>query len=90
MKYINCRFFFPNTLSPPLKSPVTGMFEVTAELAAEKGASSWLTVIPVKDMQFIFNKREFQVAIHLGCNWQISDLKSVCACVGNRYMSTMQ
>ena len=35
-----------------------------ADLAAEKGASCWLTVIPVKDMDFTLNKREFKDAIH--------------------------
>ena len=49
-------------------------------MAAEKGASSWLTVISVKDMQFTLIKREFRDAIHLWYNWQISDLPSVCVC----------
>ena len=35
------------------------------DLAAEKGASSWLTIIPVKDVDFGLNKREFKDAIHL-------------------------
>ena len=34
-------------------------------LAREKGASNWLTVIPNKDHDFDFNKREFKNAIHL-------------------------
>ena len=36
-----------------------------ADLAAEKGASSWLTVIPVKDVNFTLNKREFKDASNL-------------------------
>ena len=36
-----------------------------AELAREKGASSWLTVISLKDMDFDLNKREFRDAIRL-------------------------
>ena len=51
-----------------------------ADLAAEKGASSWLTVIPVKDVDFTLNKREFKDAIHLRYDWQISDTPSTCAC----------
>ena len=35
-----------------------------ADLATEKGASSWLTVIPVKDEDLTINKREFKDAIH--------------------------
>ena len=30
------------------------------DFAAEKGASSWLTVIPVKEMDLNRNKREFK------------------------------
>ena len=35
------------------------------ELATEKGASNWLTVIPIKDLNFNLNKREFRDAISL-------------------------
>ena len=44
-----------------------------AVLATEKGASSWLTVIPLKDMNFILNKREFRDAVHLRYDWHIAD-----------------
>ena len=32
------------------------------DLACEKGASNWLTVIPLKDLDFDLNKREFRDA----------------------------
>ena len=51
-----------------------------ADFDAEKGASSWLTVIPVKDVDFTFNKREFKDAINSRYDWQISDIPSTCAC----------
>ena len=44
-----------------------------AVLATEKGASSWLTVIPLKDMNFSLNKREFRDAVHLRYDWHIAD-----------------
>ena len=50
------------------------------ELAAEKGASSWLTVLPLKSMGFDLNKREFRDAIRLRYNWQINDIPSKCVC----------
>ena len=50
------------------------------ELANEKGASSWLTVIPVKDLDFTLNKREFRGAIRLRYDWSIPDRPSVCVC----------
>jgi len=31
-----------------------------ADLAAENGVSSWVTVIPVKDVDLTLNKREFK------------------------------
>ena len=34
-------------------------------LTMEKGASNWLTVIPIKDLNFNLNKREFRDAIKL-------------------------
>ena len=50
------------------------------DLAAEKGASSWLTVIPVKEMDLNLNKREFKDAVHLRYDWQINDVPNVCIC----------
>ena len=35
------------------------------EFAVEKGASSWLNVFPMKDMDFTLNKREFRDAVKL-------------------------
>ena len=39
------------------------------DLATEKGASSWLTVIPIKDMDFNLNRREFRDGIRLRYDW---------------------
>ena len=49
-------------------------------LATEKGASSLLTVLPIKDMYLTLNKREFKNAIHLRYDWDINDIPSVCVC----------
>ena len=56
-----------------------------AVLATEKGASSWLTVIPLKDMNFTLNKREFRDAVHLHYHWHIADMPSTCIC-GDAFM----
>ena len=50
------------------------------DLACEKGASNWLTVIPLKDMDFDLNKREFRDAVRLRYDWPIPDQPSVCVC----------
>ena len=46
----------------------------------EKGASSWLTAIPIKDLGFDLNKAQFWDAIKLRHDWEITDLPSVCVC----------
>ena len=46
-------------------------------LACEKGASNWLTVIPLKDMDFDLNKREFRDAVRLRYDWPIPDNPSI-------------
>ena len=50
------------------------------ELATEKGASNWLTVIPIKDLNFNLNKREIRDAIKLRYDWEITDTPKVCVC----------
>ena len=50
------------------------------ELTTENGASRWLTVLPIKDMDFTLNKREFKDAIHLRYDWDVNDIPSVCVC----------
>ena len=57
------------------------------DLATEKGALRWLTVIPVKEIDLNLNKREFKDAVHLRYDWQISGVPNVCVCP---LMSMMQ
>ena len=57
-----------------LRNFLTDKTKRAVDLAAEKGASSWLTVIPVKEMDLNLSKREFKDAAHLSYHWQISDV----------------
>ena len=51
------------------------------DLAAEKGTSSvWLTVLPLREMGFNLNKREFRDSIKLRYDWPVDDIPSTCAC----------
>ena len=50
------------------------------DLAAEKGASTWLTVLPLKNMGFDLSKREFRDALRLRYNWPLNDIPSKCVC----------
>lgn len=50
------------------------------DLAAEKGSSVWLTVLPLREMGFNLNKREFRDAIKLRYDWPVDDTPSTCVC----------
>lgn len=48
--------------------------------ASEKGASSWLSVIPLKDLGYDLNKGEFRDALKLRYNWEFTDIPNRCVC----------
>ena len=50
------------------------------ELATEKGSSNWLTVIPLKELYYNLNTKEFRDAIKLRYDWEIMDTPMTCAC----------
>ena len=54
------------------------------ELSSEKGASCWLTSLPLKRYGFLLNKQEFHDAVCLRYNFAIKLAAKVCAC-GERY-----
>ena len=49
-------------------------------LAQEKGASSWLTVMPIEEHGFFLNKGEFRDALHLRYGWDIRNTPQSCVC----------
>ena len=49
------------------------------DLATEKGSSAWLTVLPLQDLGFNLNKREFRDAVKLRYDWPVEDIPSTCA-----------
>ena len=52
------------------------------DLISEKGASSWLTSLPLKEYGFLLNKQEFHDAISLRYNLTLSTLNrnGICVC----------
>ncbi len=50
------------------------------DLASEKGASTWLTALPLKSFGYLLNKQEFTDAICLRYNLKIKDTAKVCVC----------
>ena len=63
-----------------MKRVLTDNTKRAAELASEKGAFSWLTIIPVKEVNFALNERELRDAIHLRYDCHIGDTPSTCFC----------
>ena len=51
-----------------------------AELASEKGASSWLTCLPIRSLGYCLNKHEFRDALSLRYGWPIPNIPKHCAC----------
>ena len=60
-----------------VKSSLPEKMQRVVELASEKGSTNWLTVIPLKDIDFDLNKREFRDAIRLRYDWAIPDNQCV-------------
>ena len=50
------------------------------DLATEKGSSMWLTSLPLKEMGFNLNKREFRDGLGLRYEWPIADISSTWLC----------
>ena len=50
------------------------------ELGSEKGASSWLSALPIEEHGFALHKGAFRDVLCLHYNWQPSNLPSNCVC----------
>ena len=50
------------------------------DLASEKGASAWLTSLPLKSFGYLLNKQEFNDAVCLRYNMKIKDTAKRCVC----------
>ena len=48
--------------------------------SSEKGASSWLTVLPLKSLGYTLNKSEFRDALCLRFGWTIPNTPKFCGC----------
>ena len=59
---------------------LTDAEKLQLDLAAEKGASSWLTSLPLKNFGFLLNKQEFRDAICLRYNLKLKDTATKCVC----------
>ena len=69
-----------STSASALKSALSVDLQRILSYAAETGASSWLTALPVEEHGFALHKGAFRDAICLRYGWHPSGLPSICAC----------
>ena len=48
--------------------------------AQEKGASAWLSALPLKRLGYTINKQEFRDAVALRYGWSVPEMPDYCAC----------
>lgn len=63
-----------------MKSEISTTLQRAMDLGTEKGASTWLTALPLKEQGFTLNKQEFQDVLCLRYGWQLRNLPSHCVC----------
>ena len=63
-----------------LRSNMTPQQIRANDLAQMKGASAWLTSLPIEDEGFVLNKREFFDAITIRYRWNLKRTPTNCAC----------
>ena len=63
-----------------MKSSISAKILRAENLATQKGASSWLTVLHIRDRDFDLNKSEIRDAVKLRYDWEVPETPSVCVC----------
>ena len=63
-----------------LKQSLPAPLKRSMDLAQEKGASTWLTSLPIQEFGFALHKNAFQDALALRYNWQPLRAPTACAC----------
>ena len=66
--------------SEHLKVHLPHSLKRSMDLAQEKGASSWLTALPIEEFGFALHKGAFHDALALRYNWQPLHTPSTCGC----------
>ena len=73
-----------NLMQDEVKAATTDHMQKIIELSSEKGASIWLTSLPLKDYGFRLNKQQFSDAICMRYDLRLADVPRSCAC-GEEY-----
>ena len=63
-----------------LESQLSAPLQRSMELSQEKGASTWLTALPIDDHGFALHKSAFRDALSLRYGWSLQNSPSYCNC----------
>ena len=63
-----------------LRNALPSLLQRAMDLSREKGASSWLTVLPLEEHHFSLHKQAFRDALALRYGWLPSQVPSNCPC----------
>ena len=63
-----------------LRKSLSPTLQKSMDLNMEKGASSWLTVLPLQEHRFALHKQAFRDALALRYGWQPSEMPANCSC----------
>ena len=66
--------------STTLKNSLPPTLQKAVELASEKGASTWLTTLPIRAHGFFLHKQAFRDALCIRYGWDLQGLPSHCSC----------
>ena len=56
------------------------MRQKSLELGCEKGASCWLSALPLQSLGYVLNKSDFRDSICLRYGWAIANVPRYCSC----------
>ena len=68
------------SIATELRPNLPAHLKYAMDLAQEKGASNWLTILPIEEFGFFLHKGAFRDAIALRYGWQPQYLPSNCSC----------
>ena len=69
-----------STQATETRQCLPGSLQRAIDFASEKGASTWLTALPLMDHGFALHKRGFHDALAIRYGWTPSEMPSTCAC----------
>eukprot|EP00731_Ephydatia_muelleri_P017662 Em0010g760a len=69
-----------NTAATQLRAMLPSNLQLAMDLCQEKGASSWLTGLPIEEYGFTLHKTAFRDALALRYGWLPANAPTSCAC----------